>query len=245
MSENIIPKFEMRQEHTPIIISVRNLLVIIISSIGFLPLLISSGGIFTNGDACSQLLPMIIETKRMLQSGAPMWSWNSYLGDNFIGGYTYYTLTNPFTLFCCLFPYKYIPLAFTLSIYLKLLVCAYVAEVYFLKMGFNRTLSLMGCLLYTFCTWGVANTFYYMFTEPMIVFMVIMICIERFVRNKSYACTYLSLASCLVGVINFTFCHACCFRQLPTFLCDYFKNTKLRNHASLCRLRHSDVSVSE
>lgn len=183
----------------------RNALIVAIATIGMLPMLLSAGGYYIGGDITHQLLPFVYETKRMLASGAPLWSWNTYFGDNFIGSYAYYTVFNPFTWLNCLFPYAYLGLGFTLILYLKFLLCGWVAQRYLMKMGFDARLSLIGCLLYTFSSWAITNLIYYFFLEPMILFPLLLIFIERFLHNERHACSGLALAVLAVVAVNYYF----------------------------------------
>lgn len=183
----------------------RNILILIIATIGMLPALFGTGGYFIRGDITTQMLPFVYETKRMLASGTPFWSWNTYFGDNFIGSYAYYTVFNPFTWINCLFPYKYLGLGFTLVLYLKFLICGYVAQKYLKKIGFDERLSLIGCLLYTFSSWAITNLYYYMFLEPMILFPFLLIFVERFLRKEKHGFTGLTMATFVVVAVNYYF----------------------------------------
>ncbi|MTL62303.1 YfhO family protein, partial [Turicibacter sanguinis] len=61
---------------------------------------------FTLGfDYQNQHLYFYEEFHRLLSSGeAPFWSWNLFLGTNFIGSKTYYLLGDPFAYLTLLFP---------------------------------------------------------------------------------------------------------------------------------------------
>lgn len=183
----------------------RNLLILIIATIGMLPQLISYGGYYIPGDLTHQMLPFVYETKRMFASGTPFWSWNTYFGDNFIASYAYYTVFNPFTWINCLFPYKYLGLGFTIVLYLKFLVCGYVAQKYLKKIGFDEKLSLIGCLLYTFSSWAISNLLFYMFMEPMILLPFLLIFVERFLKREKHGYTGLALATFIVIAVNYYF----------------------------------------
>ena len=182
-----------------------SILILLIATIGMLPSLIGTGGYYIKGDITTQMLPFVYETKRMFASGMPFWSWNTYFGDNFIASYAYYTVFNPFTWINCLFPYKYLGLGFTLVLYLKFLVCGYVAQKYLKKTGFDDRLSLIGCLLYTFSSWAITNLYYYMFMEPMILFPFLLIFVERFLKEEKHGVTGLTMATFVVVAVNYYF----------------------------------------
>ena len=95
--------------------------IIVITFIGILPSLLQYGAFMSYGDFANQQIPFIIETKRMFASGAPWWSWNTYFGDNFIGAYSFYTITSPFVWINCLFPYEYIIESITFTLFLKMI----------------------------------------------------------------------------------------------------------------------------
>lgn len=195
----------MKKSSIKSLITDRNFLIIVMTTIGMLPALISSGGYYIRGDITSQMLPFVYETKRMFASGFPLWSWNTYFGDNFIASYAYYTVFNPFTWINCLFPYRYLGLGFTIVLYLKFLLCGYVSQRYLKKIGFDEKMSLIGCLLYTFSSWAITNLYYYMFMEPMILFPFLLIFVERLLRKDKYAYTGLVLATFVVTTVNYYF----------------------------------------
>lgn len=183
----------------------RNILILVIVTIGIMPVVVSTGGFIIHGDSTTQILPFVYETKRMLSTGLPFWSWNTYLGDNFYSTYAYYTLFNPFTWINCLFPYRYLDVGFTVVLYLKFLTCGYVAQKYLKKIGFDDKLSLTGCLLYTFSSWAVSNLFYYMFMEPMILFVLLLIFVERYLRDERHGFTGLAIVVAVMVMINYYF----------------------------------------
>lgn len=192
-------------DYTKNILTNRNILILIVATFGMLPELVSVGGYYQLGDSTHQLLPFVYETKRMFESGIPLWSWNTYFGDNFIASYAYYTLFNPFVWINCLFPYKYIGVGFTLVVYLKFMVCGYISQVYLRKIGFGDRLSIIGCMLYTFSSWAITNLYYYFFVEPMILMPFLLIFVERYLREEPHPYTGLISSVFIVVVVNYYF----------------------------------------
>jgi uncharacterized membrane protein YfhO len=72
-------------------------------------------------------------------------------------------------------------------------------------MSVSTESSIIGSLMYTFSSYAVSNLFYYHFLEPMIVFPLLLMAIERFLRREPYGGVCLTLASFLVFFINFYF----------------------------------------
>lgn len=188
------------------IFRMKKLLVLIISivSMGLLPLLLS-GYAYKNIDFVNQQIPFIIETKRLLSSGKPWWSWNTFLGDNFIGSYSFYTITSPFVWFVCLFQNQHILVGIIIALYLKFIATGASAYAYFRYIGVEKDKCTVGGLCYVFSAFFITNLFYYHFCEPIMVFPLLLIAIESVFKNEKYAVAILSLISFLVVFINFYF----------------------------------------
>ena len=167
----------------------------------------------------NQEVPFIIETKRMLMSCYPLWSWNHLLGDNFIGSYSFYTLTSPFVWFNCLFPNQWMLHVITFTLLLKMICVGMAAYAYLRKMSVSGEMSVVGGLMYTFSSFAISNLFYYHFLEPMIVFPIFLIAIERFLRKERYGGVCLALASFLVFFINYYFAACSMIAGLIYVLC--------------------------
>lgn len=202
--------------------------IFLITLVGILPSLLQYGNFLLATDMADQEVPFIIETKRMLMSGSPWWSWNHVIGDNFIGTYSFYTLTSPFVWLNCLFPDQWMLFGITFTLFLKMLCVGMASWGYLRKMDISEESSLVGALMYTFSSFAVSNLFYYHFMEPMIAFPLFLIAIERFLRHERYGGVGLILASFLVFFINFYFASCSMIAGLVYVL---------------CRMRARDVTV--
>ena len=181
------------------------LLIVLVVIIGSLPCFLQYGDYLLMDDFFRQEIPFIMETKRMFSSGIPFWSWNTFFGDNFISSYGFYTLTSPFVWFNCLFPYKWLVHSLFLTLVLKY-ICTYLASrMFFRKMDVSEVNANIGGLLYAFSSYAISNSFYYHFFEPMIIFPILLVAIERFLRREEYNKTTLVLAAFLTVFINYYF----------------------------------------
>jgi len=153
----------------------------------------------------AQEVSFIIETKRMLMSGCPWWSWNHSIGDNFIASYSFYTLTSPFVWINCLFPDQWMLHGITFTLLLKMLCAGLAAYAYLRRMSISIGSSTTGALMYAFSSFAISNLFYYHFMEPMIVFPLLLVAIERFLNRERYGGVCMILASFLVFFINYYF----------------------------------------
>lgn len=156
-------------------------------------------------DFVAQIIPLIVETKKMLSNGAPMWSWNSFLGDNFLGNNNFYVVGNPFTLICCLFPYDYIWVGVVICLILQNLLYGVSSMLYFQRMGFSDGLSRIGALMYAFSTFCIIGIFYFNFASGFILFPILLICLENVLDRKPFGAVQFAIVAGLVIVCNFYF----------------------------------------
>lgn len=181
------------------------LLIIVSVVIGSLPCFLQYGDYLLMDDFFSQEIPFIMETKRMFSSGIPFWSWNTFFGDNFISSYGFYTLTSPFVWLNCLFPHKWIVHSIFLTLILKYICTFLASKLYLRKMDVSESNANIGGLLYAFSSYTISNSYYYHFFEPMIVFPLLLVAIERFLHQERYNKTILVLAAFLTVFINYYF----------------------------------------
>lgn len=181
----------------------RSFIITLVLAVGLSPVYLLPEYFFPLKDVTTQLYPFVLETKRMLSQGAPWWTWQSFLGDNFIGSYAYYTLTRPLLLALCLLPYKFIGAGMAAYIYVNFLIIGWLASCYLRMMGFGRSLRLIGSLLFTLSCYMICQLVYCMFFEPVQAFLLLLICIERFLRGRRFSLAALTLASFAVAIVNY------------------------------------------
>lgn len=174
------------------------LIITIIFILGIIPLLVQYGVFFMPTDYGIQQIPFILETKRMLASGAPWWSWNTYFGDNFICGYFSF-LTSPFVWIASLFPSEFILQGLSFVLLLKFLVLGVVAYTYLRRIEISNKSSVIGSILYTFSSYTIGNLYYCCFLESQIVFPVVLYSIEAFLNQEKKG-KYLVVLSTFLSV---------------------------------------------
>lgn len=70
----------------------------LIALVSILPILfLNEGRLFLVGDYMTQQIPFMKECRRVILSGTPFWSANTFLGANFIGTYSFYVYGSPFS----------------------------------------------------------------------------------------------------------------------------------------------------
>ena len=180
------------------------ILTLTILTLGLIPIILDIEFI-SGSDFINQQIPFILETKRVLSSGTPFWSWNTFSGGNFIGQYSFYTLTSPFVWIILLFPYRYVLIGILLATYLKFCLASIVTYCLLKRIGFDEKLSIIGALLYTFSNFFISNLYYFHFAEPIIMFPVLLLSIENVLKHGKYSLQWLSLAVFGVVFINYYF----------------------------------------
>ncbi len=170
----------------------------------FLPFMLKSQGYFTfYGDFDVQQIPFYRECHRAVKSGEIFWSWNTDLGANFIGSYTFYLLGSPFFWITLLFPNSFVPYLMGPLLILKFALSALTA--YFYLRRFTRTANAaqLGGLLYAFSGFSVYNIFFNHFHEAIIFFPLLLLALEMLItENRRFV---FALAVCLCAISNYFF----------------------------------------
>lgn len=180
-------------------------LIIIIVTVGLLPCWIQYGAFCLTTDFLNQQIGFIIETKKMLASGTPFWSWNTYFGQNFLASYSFYTVTSPFVWINCLFPVEHMMYSITFTLYLKMICMGLLTFMYFRKMQIEEHLATIGSLLFTFSSFLTISIGFYHFLEPIMCFPLLLWAIEKYIRNEKNSVLFLGISVFAVGFTNFYF----------------------------------------
>lgn len=218
MSENnALGNIKSYYKHKKVNLIYVALIGIAIGIISFLPILIYYNGQYVDfGDYFMQYVPFIKEFKRMLLSGNLAWSWNSFLGDSFIGAYSYYTVFNPFAWFVMLFPNRYILYGTIIATLLKFAISMIGSTVYMRRFCGNDKYAIIGGILYTFSGFTIINTNFYFFLDVIALFPFLMDGLESLMfenKRKKYvlflavnaAINYYFFVSTVILIIIYVF----------------------------------------
>ena len=86
------------------------LIALLVAAALFAPYMIMSEGYFIfYGDFNVQQIPFYQECHRAIRAGEIFWNWNTDLGANFIGSYSFYLLGSPFFWLRLPFPNSFVP----------------------------------------------------------------------------------------------------------------------------------------
>lgn len=136
------------------------------------------------GDYNVQQIPFYRHCVEMVHSGNFGWDWNTDLGSNFVGSYSYYMLGSPFFWILCLFPSAWTPYLMGPMYVIKYIVAAVIAYAYLKRFVRNKEYAVIGALMYAFCGFQVYNVFFNQFQEVVALFPLLLIGMEELVQNN-------------------------------------------------------------
>ncbi len=179
-------------------------LCLIIGAVIFLPFLILDKGYFLYyGDFNVQQIPFYKLANQAIKDGNIFWNWNTDLGANFIGSYSFYLLGSPFFWLTLLFPTEFVPFLMAPLLILKT-ACAGVTGFAFIK-RFTATnhFAMLGAMMYAFCGFNIYNIFFNHFHEAVIVFPLLLVALEESVVNNRRG--WFALTVFLAATVNYFF----------------------------------------
>lgn len=182
----------------------------------FLPYMFMSEGYFTlYGDFNVQQIPFYQECHAAIKNGNIFWNWNTDLGANFIGSYSFYLLGSPFFWLTIPFPNSFVPYLMGPLLILKFGCAALTAYCYIRRFTRSPDSAMLGGLLYAFSGFSVYNIFFNHFHEPMIFFPLLLLSVELLLtENKRIV---FALMVCICAVVNYFF-----FFGMVVFVVIYF-----------------------
>lgn len=185
----------------------------------FLPFVIADGGYFLLcGDYNAQQIPFFKHSIEMVHNGTLGWDWQTDIGANFIGSYTYYTLGSPFFWFMTLFPAAISEYLMAPLLCVKIALFSLFGFMYIRRFVSKPQTALIGGILYAFSSFNLYNIFF-QFQDAIIWFPLLLIGLEEAVVNKRRGLFALVVAlNCLA---NYFFFIGECVFLVVYFLCRF------------------------
>lgn len=180
------------------------LFALLTATVIFLPAIITGKGYFIfYGDFNVQQIPFYQTCHQAIREGNFYWSTITDLGSNFIGAYSFYLLGSPFFWLTIPFPNFMVPYLMGPFLILKFACAALTAYFYISRFTCYKETARAGALLYAFSAFSVYNIFFNHFHEAIIVFPLLLLCLELlYTENKRGV---FALAVCLCAVTNYFF----------------------------------------
>lgn len=176
-------------------------LAFLIAALFFVPFLIYNRGYFIFlGDFNVQQIPFYRLAHEAVRSGNLFWNWNTDLGANFIGSYSFYLLFSPFFWLTLPFPNEFVPHLMGPLLILKT-ACSALTSYWFIKRFVTeRSYAVLGSLLYAFSGFMTFNIFFNHFHEVAVFFPLLLVTLEELVENNRRGFFALTVAlNCLVN----------------------------------------------
>ncbi len=152
---------------------------------------------------------------------------NTFLGADNIGSNTFYYLFDPFFLPILLVPRQLVPQGMALLTIFKIAASGMTFFIYMRYLGASRTASKISGFAYAFSGWMTWYLWFNHFTEIAIVLPLILLGVEKVIKEKKP--WVLAASLCLMGFTNFFFlvCFALCAFLYAMFR--YFQTLNTRN----------------
>lgn len=199
MNLSFLSKFKSKNNYINVFI-----LGMITAIIIFLPFVIFDKGLFLYyGDYDVQQIPFYKLAHEAVRSGATGWNWNTDLGVNFIGSYSFYLLGSPFFWITLLFPTATLPYLMAPLFVLKFGLTCVTGYAFISRFTKYKSTAIIGALLYSFCGFNIYNIFFNHFNEVVLIFPLLLIALEELVINNRRGGFALAVALC--ATVNYYF----------------------------------------
>lgn len=170
----------------------------------FLPFIVFDKGLFLYfGDFDVQQIPFYKLSHEAVRNGATQWDWNTDLGVNFVGSYSFYTLGSPFFWLTIPFPSAAVPYLMAPLLMLKFAFTSVTGYAFINRFTKTSRIAMLGGLLYAFSGFNIYNIFFNHFNEVVMAFPLLLIALEEAVTNKRRGLFALAIAFC--AMMNYYF----------------------------------------
>lgn len=180
------------------------LISFVVAAVAVLPVLVfNKGQLFLVGDYMTQQIPFMKECRRVILSGTPFWSANTFLGANFIGTYSFYVYGSPFFWPLLLIPERFMTYALAPLFVLKHSVAALTSGMFLSRHICNKNLVVIGSLMYAFSGFSIDSGFYYHFLDVIALFPLILYFSDSVLDGKRKP--LISFATFFCAITNYYF----------------------------------------
>lgn len=172
--------------------------------------IVHDGQILLHGDFVTQQVPFLLENRRMILSGTPFWSWNTFLGANFLGSYSFYAYGSPFFWPLLLVPASAMTYGITAMFFAKQIVAAVGGYLFFSNYVKNQWHGVLGGLIYAFSFFSLDSSFYYHFMDIIALFPFFLWALDRILTRKKGGTALFTVSVFVLAVANYYFFVAIC-----------------------------------
>ena len=171
-----------------------------VSLLFFLPFLVFDDGYFLfYGDYNVQQVPFYQLCHDAVRSGSFGWNWNTDLGVNLIGSYTFYLLGSPFFWLTIPFPSSFVPHLMGPLLILKFGCASLTAFNYLRRYVRDPEIAVLGGMLYAFSGFSVYNIFFNHFHEAIVFFPLMLWALDEYMYKKRRGVFALTVFLCAMA----------------------------------------------
>ncbi len=183
-----------------------------LSTLIFVPFLAVDGGRFLfYGDFNVQQVPFYRLAHDAIRSGSWGWNYQTDLGVNFIGSYSFYLLGSPFFWLTLPFPSEWVQFLMGPLFILKFSCATLTGFIYLRRYTKTEDSALIGAVLYAFSGFSIYNIFFNHFHEAIIFFPLLLAALDEYMETRRRGLFALAVFACcfvnyyfFVGQVTFT-----------------------------------------
>ncbi len=170
----------------------------------FVPFIIQDGGYFALcDDFNNQMVPFAAALNNHLKSGGGSWVWNTGLGAQTLGAYSYYYLGSIFFWISFLFKGSFFPYLVGPFYILKYALTGMFAYLYLQRYSKKQVFTIMLSMLYAFSGFQSINLEFYVFHDIVMLFPLLLYALDMFYTEGKK--NILILAVFLNCILNYFF----------------------------------------
>lgn len=142
----------------------------------------------------------------LLGNGFSTFKWSIGLGENVIAQYAYYIIGDVFAYIGLLFPKSAYPFVYSFLIIVRIFFVGISMLCYCKYKNVSNYKSLLSAIIYTFCSFIIfASARHPYFTNPMILFPLLMIGVEKLIREDKKVFLTVIFFFCLLSNFYFSY----------------------------------------
>ena len=166
-------------------------------------------------DFNSQMIPFTKVTLDALHGDSGLWNWNIDLGSNIVSSMSYYTLGSPFFWLFSWCKGENVLYIIGWEYIAKYTIAGLTSFYYFKRHTDNKTLAVIGSVLYAFSGFQAINLLFLIFHDAVAMFPLMLIAFEEMLESNRRG--WFAVTVCINAVVNYY-----CFIGEVIFLALYY-----------------------
>ena len=196
-----------------------------VAFVSFIYFIIRGHGFFVlTNDFNDQQIPFTIGLHNaLLDGGLSGFSWDIDLGTSSLDGFSFYELGSPFFWISMLFPANAFPFIVAWLFMLKFTAAGVISCLYIREYVEDKKWAILGAVLYAYSGFSIANILFYHFHDVIAFFPLLLIGLERMMKERKYNLFIFSIF--LNCIINYYFFVGEVIFLVLYYLCKYARGS--------------------